>query len=428
LAPGTGGVKELYHQEFARRFAEAGIAALLFDYPSFGTSGGEPQQPNAGATPRPIRGHRAVAACTIRLPGSYQRAERACDDNHLQQAHTRVTADTFPILNGLSIKRVVINPGAMRTPHWHANANELTYCLSGTSLISVLDSGSQFSSFTVSAGEMFHIDSGSLHHIENIGDEVAEFIIAFRHERPEDFGLGAAFGAMTDAVLGNTYDLPASDFAAIHRDTSDRALAARAGDPVVPTTAYFSDSHKFAVESQSAPISIAVGSARLARVQFWSALKDLAMYSLRIREDGMREPHWHPITAEMGYVHRGSARMTVMDPDGSLDTWHLKEGDVYFVPRAYPHHIEVVGSDDIHFLIFFDQPTPGDIGYRASASAYSRAVLAATFNTHMAALPAFPFTNSDPLIVTRNNPVDEYAMGEKHEVQLSGRSAGPLCS
>jgi hypothetical protein len=29
----------------------------------------------------------AVAACTIRLPGSYQRAERACDDNHLQQAH-----------------------------------------------------------------------------------------------------------------------------------------------------------------------------------------------------------------------------------------------------------------------------------------------------------------------------------------------------
>src|SRR3979409_2261739 len=70
---------------------------------------------------------------------------------------TRVTADTFPILRGLSIKRVVINPGAMRTPHWHANANELTYCLSGTSLVSVLANGSQFSSFTVSAGEMFHI-------------------------------------------------------------------------------------------------------------------------------------------------------------------------------------------------------------------------------------------------------------------------------
>jgi uncharacterized protein len=44
LAPGTGGVKELYHEPFARRFAEAGIAALLFDYRCFGTSGGEPRQ------------------------------------------------------------------------------------------------------------------------------------------------------------------------------------------------------------------------------------------------------------------------------------------------------------------------------------------------------------------------------------------------
>lgn len=318
----------------------------------------------------------------------------------------RVTADTFPILRGLSIKRVVINPGAMRTPHWHANANELTYCVSGTALVSVLDSYSQFSSFVVTAGEMFHIDSGSLHHIENIGEDVAEFIIAFRNERPEDFGLFAAFGAMTDAVLGNTYDLDASDFTAIRRSTTDRPLAKRTGDAEVPPTAYFGDPHKFSLEEQSPQISVAVGSAHLARVQYWPALKDLSMYSLRIREDGMREPHWHPITAEMGYVKSGSARMTVMGPDGSLDTWYLNQGDVYFIPRAYPHHIEVVDCPGWHFLIFFDQPMPGDIGYRASLSAYSREVLAATFNVHIDDLPKIPFTNTDPLIVTRNNPLD----------------------
>lgn len=72
----------------------------------------------------------------------------------------RVAADNFPILRSLSIKRVLINPGAMRTPHWHANANELTYCVSGTALVSVLDTYSVFSSFVVSAGEMFHVDSG----------------------------------------------------------------------------------------------------------------------------------------------------------------------------------------------------------------------------------------------------------------------------
>ena len=324
----------------------------------------------------------------------------------------RVTADNFPILQGMSIKRVLLNPGAMRTPHWHANANELTYCVSGTSLVSVLDTGSKFSSFIVNAGEMFHIDSGSLHHIENIGEDVAEFIITFRSERPEDFGLGTAFGAMTDAVLGNTYDLDAADFAKIHRDTRDRRLAKRQGNPFVPTTAYYDDPHKFAVDAMSPPVGVAVGSARTARVQYWPALKDLSMYSLRIREDGMREPHWHPITAEMGYVHQGNARMTVMDPDGTLDTWYMQPGDVYFIPRAYPHHIEVVDAPDIHFCIFFDQPTPGDIGYRTSASAYSREVLAATFNVHIDDLPNFPFTKADPLIVNRRNPLDAHAVGE----------------
>ena len=86
---------------------------------------------------------------------------------------------------------------------------------------------------------------------------------------------------------------------------------------------------------------------------------------------------------------------------------------MYFIPRAYPHHIEVIDAPISTSLIFFDQPTPGDIGYRASVSAYSREVLAATFNMHIDDLPDFPFTKADPLIVTRNNPVDEYAIGER---------------
>ena len=318
----------------------------------------------------------------------------------------RVTADNLPILARLSIKRVLLNPGAMRTPHWHANANELTYCVSGTALVCILDDHSRFSAFIVTAGQMFHAASGSLHHIENIGDDVAEFIIAFRHERPEDFGFGATMGAFSDAVLGNTYDLPAADLARIRRDTTDRKLAARTGTPDIPRSAYFDDPHKFDVEAQAPGLNYVSGNARFARDQFWPVLKDISMYSLRVSEDGMREPHWHPATAEMGYVRHGDARMTVMGPDGTLDTWTMTTGDMYFIPRAYPHHIENIGTDEWHFLIFFDQPFPADIGYRASASAYSRKVLAAAFDTHIEDLPQFPFTPADPLIVARTNPVD----------------------
>ncbi|MEI9885528.1 MAG: alpha/beta fold hydrolase [Rhizomicrobium sp.] len=44
MAHGLGAVKEMYLEPFARRFARAGIAALVFDYRAFGASGGEPRQ------------------------------------------------------------------------------------------------------------------------------------------------------------------------------------------------------------------------------------------------------------------------------------------------------------------------------------------------------------------------------------------------
>lgn len=44
MAHGLGAVKEMYLEPFASRFAEAGIAALVFDYRGFGASGGEPRQ------------------------------------------------------------------------------------------------------------------------------------------------------------------------------------------------------------------------------------------------------------------------------------------------------------------------------------------------------------------------------------------------
>lgn len=321
----------------------------------------------------------------------------------------RLTADAFPILKRISIKRLVLEPGAIREPHWHADADELTYCIAGDVLVSILDNADAFASFTVGAGEMFHVQSGSLHQIENLGEGAAELIVVFSSPVPEDFSLHGAFGAMSDAVLGNTYGLPATAFARLPRDTDSSDLVHGLGAPEVPDTAGLPDPHKFSLEAQQPALEYPFGSAHLARAQVWPALRQLSMYSLRITTVGMREPHWHPETAELGYVRRGEARMSILDPDGGVDTYYLRAGDAYFVPRAYPHQIEVVGDEDIHFLVFFDQPTPGDIGYRASASALSPRSLASTFGVAEGEMPSFPFTPVDPLIVARENPLDPRA-------------------
>jgi oxalate decarboxylase len=345
-------------------------------------------------------------------PSPHLRKLGAADVQHESELGSihRLDRESFPILERISIKRLLLEPGAIREPHWHANADELSYCLAGEVLVSVLDSADVFAAFTVGAGEMFHVESGSLHYIENVGETAAELIVVFSDAAPRDFSLHASFGAMSDAVLGNAYGVPAADFARLPRDTGSADIVG-GGDPVVPDSAAFPDPHKFSVEAQQPALDYPFGSARLARIQAWPALRRLSMYSLRIGEDGMREPHWHPETAELGYVAAGRARMSILDPDGSVDTYYLEAGDVYFVPRAYPHQIEVIGDEQIHFLIFFDQPTPGDIGFRASASAFSRRTLAAVFGVAEEELPRFPFTPIDPLIVSRQNPVDPVAGG-----------------
>jgi len=43
MAHGIGAVKEMFLEPIARRFADAGLAVLVFDYRSFGASGGEPR-------------------------------------------------------------------------------------------------------------------------------------------------------------------------------------------------------------------------------------------------------------------------------------------------------------------------------------------------------------------------------------------------
>ena len=121
---------------------------------------------------------------------------------------------------------------------------------------------------------------------------------------------------MTDAVLGNTYDLPASAFAAFDRHGATQ-LVRREGAPRVPETAGLPNAKLFDLGGQIAPLSYPYGSAKLARKQYWAALEDLSMYSLTIGGTGMREPDWHPVTAELGDVHRGHGRMTVLSPDGS---------------------------------------------------------------------------------------------------------------
>ena len=316
------------------------------------------------------------------------------------------TKSNFSVLHRLSLHELVVNPGCFREPHWHANADEMAYCTKGAALITLFASGNQHAQFPISAGEMFFIPSGQLHAIESTDAAGAEFILTLSHEEPEDFGLSGFAGCLTPAVLGNGWGLPANEIEGITRSPKSIDFGKLAGPVEIPWTASFGSPYKFSIEAKSPLAANSSGSAIVARRDSWPILRAQGMYSVRMTGTGMREPHWHPETAELGYVLEGKARMTIQSPDGSADTYELNPGDIYFIPRAYPHHIENLTDGEIHFLIFFDSPDVQDIGLSGGVASFADRILGPTLGLKPGQAAKIPRLPADLLIVGKTNPVD----------------------
>lgn len=319
-----------------------------------------------------------------------------------------VTRGTFPILEGMSLYRLSIAEGCFREPHWHPNADELGYVTKGEALVTVFSSGNRHDVFRVREGDMYLAPSGSFHAIENVGRGNAEIVAVFSHESPEDFGLSGSVGCMSRDVMANTWGVPPSALGAITREAKDVLFGKTDGPAEIPAIADYANPLKYPLESMPPLIAAAGGTAKLARGDLWPALRTQSMFSLRMGRASMREPHWHPETAELGYVLAGRARMTVRLPGQgpkTVETYDLAPGDVYFIPKAYPHHIENLAAtggnaeSELHFLIFFDKSVGNDIGYTGGISAFPRRIVAPTLGTTVSALPAYPDVAEDRMIV-----------------------------
>ncbi|KAE9587944.1 putative rmlC-like jelly roll protein [Lupinus albus] len=63
----------------------------------------------------------------------------------------------------------------------------------------------------------------------------------------------------------------------------------------------------------------------------------IGIYHVNLSPGSMMTPHVNPRATEYGIVLKGSGRIQIIFPNGSsaMDT-HIKEGDVFFVPRYFP--------------------------------------------------------------------------------------------
>lgn len=134
------------------------------------------------------------------------------------------TGENFPVLvdNAAASFLLVLEPGAVREPHWHPNAWELDVPLSGRGRLGVANPEDTFSVQELVPGQIGFIPQGYAHYIENVGTEEMRWVVVFNNTQPDDIGLSTTFAGMPTHTFTDTFGLPKGTLA--RADKPDHTL------------------------------------------------------------------------------------------------------------------------------------------------------------------------------------------------------------
>src|SRR5882762_11081840 len=82
--------------------------------------------------------------------------------------------------------------------------------------------------------------------------------------------------------------------------------------------------------------------------------KDLTGVNMRLTRGSFRELHWHTAD-EWAIMLYGNARVTVLNPDGTMFIDDVGKGDLWLFPAGFPHSIQGLQPDGCQFLLVFDE-------------------------------------------------------------------------
>lgn len=123
-----------------------------------------------------------------------------------------VTKANFPILDGLAVFWVNLDNDGVALPHWHPNADELAYVISGKGKMSVVSPNNEKETKEFGAGDMIFFPRGYFHYIETIGEEKLQFLAIFNHELPEYMGMVSALSGIPDEALASSFKVESTVF------------------------------------------------------------------------------------------------------------------------------------------------------------------------------------------------------------------------
>uniref|UniRef100_A0A803TL29 Cupin type-1 domain-containing protein n=1 Tax=Anolis carolinensis TaxID=28377 RepID=A0A803TL29_ANOCA len=125
----------------------------------------------------------------------------------------------------LTLGTLRIYSTGLRQPHFHFNANEMGYVISGCGKVGVIVSHSLSTDFTIGVGDVVFFAVGTQHYIKSTCDEDLLFILAFSTgNQLQTLDMDDYFHATADHILAQLFFKKQEEFKKIPRFNEDQAI------------------------------------------------------------------------------------------------------------------------------------------------------------------------------------------------------------
>jgi oxalate decarboxylase len=123
-----------------------------------------------------------------------------------------VSEREFPISTTMTGAIMRIKPGGLRELHWHPNADEWQYYISGRARMGVFGSQGRVRTDEFVAGDVGYVPQGYGHYIENVGSDDLEFLIVLNNGVYQSISLSAWVAANPHLLLATNFEVPEATF------------------------------------------------------------------------------------------------------------------------------------------------------------------------------------------------------------------------
>jgi oxalate decarboxylase len=138
--------------------------------------------------PGPLAADRVSGAGALPSPFSYHLL--AQEPIRTKGGTVRISdSTTFPVATTIAAAFVEVEPGAMRELHWHPNANEAQYYISGQARMTVFAADATAGTFDYQPGDVGFVPRNMGHYIENTGTTKLQFLELWRADKFADVSL-----------------------------------------------------------------------------------------------------------------------------------------------------------------------------------------------------------------------------------------------